>query len=361
MNRLGRKFLKKKPAQQLIEFLLVAPFVVIILGVLTEYAYALNVNMTLTEGLKTATSSLYSELRPNMPATDIKTMVEENLISYLSANNVPLKESNTIRVGYATVGDNTVFMASYKYIPAFTLPNIYFHILPEEFNFFATSLVPSAFLNGNSAYASGVDSLTLDGIWKGSNFSGMSTYDGVRNGVMNLTKTGKAGVTNKIAFLVPIVDSTLPDGILYAVVPWSGEFKSGSFVLDFKDERMYVYDGSQCNYTGSSYTGYMDSFSSIIFVHDSALTDNDISVIETTLKDQWVTGSGTKISDKTTDGALKRTMALVNTAGFSIGNYDNINVFAYNPGVSTGNSYSMISSEDKILIYTSSDAVGKVD
>lgn len=354
MNRLDEfKKPKRRFAQQLIEFLLVAPFIVIFLGLLTEYAYALNVNMTLTDGLKTATASIYSQIEPNMTADAIKTLVQDNLTSYLQANNVPTKGENAITVGYATVGDNAVFIASYKYIPAFTLPNIYFHIMPDEFNFLATSLIPSAFLDGNSGYATGIDSLALDAVWKGSNFSGVDTYDGVRNGVMNFTISGQAGITDKIVFLVPVIITGYESDNNYAIVSWDGKILddgTNKYVVNTTDGKIYGWDGSTLTDTEEfARNSFKDG--SIIFIHDSALSLSDMDALEENLSNYWITptDSTDKISSSTVDGVLKRALALVDTNKLSVGNYDNLNV-SYS-GVSAGNTYKVKAYGYKVFVY----------
>ena len=344
-----------KPAQQLIEFLLIAPFMVIILGVLTEYAYALNINMTLTDGLKTATASIYQEIKPNMSADAIRTLVRTNLIGYLSANNVPTREENTITVSYVTVDNtNAVFVASYKYIPAFTLPNIYFHILPDEFNFVATSLIPAAFLQGNSVYDKTLTSLKLDSIWKGSNFSGLDTYNGVKNGVMNYPNSGFSGITDKMAFLVPVTTIWGTNAKTYAIVSWSGTMvkTQGYDIVNTTDNKIHACDNSTGACTElEGIKAYLDSkgYNNVIFVHDIAITASTIETLQANLNTQWIYKSGSSIAEE--DGALKRALALVDTNTFSLGNYDNIDVSQYNPGISSGNTYTVKTIGSRVFVY----------
>lgn len=345
--------LQHKKAQQLVEFLLVAPFLVIILGVVTEYAYALNINMTLTEGLKNSTSIIYSKIKPNMSASDIKDLVEKNLTTYLSDNNVPVKAENIIDVGYAIVGSNAVFMASYRYVPAFTLPNVYFDILPKEFYFFATSMIPASFLQGNAGYSGGYDSSDLDGIWLGNNFSGVDTYDGKRNGIMNKT------IDDTIAILFLVETSAANK---YAIVNWKGKM-DGDCVVDTTTGSI---SGASCTSNGKAFSTYMSGKSvlNVIFVHDSILS-TDIAQLQSDLDEYWVnaagdSGTGMKISDSSVDGVLKRTLAIVNTNKFSLGNFDNIDVSSFNSGISAGNDYLMDSSGSKIFIHKSSDSITKI-
>ena len=83
MNISLRKFRsngsKSSVAQQLVEFLLVAPLMIIILGILLEYAYALSINMTLAQGLKQSTSIIYGQIKPAMTQAEITTLVQATL------------------------------------------------------------------------------------------------------------------------------------------------------------------------------------------------------------------------------------------------------------------------------------------
>ncbi len=151
-----RNFLNKKSkAQQLVEFLLVAPFLVIFFGILTEYAYALNVSLVLQNGVKTVSANMYAKIKPSMSESEIKQELLSELSAYMTANNAPNKAANGLSVDYVEVGNSAVILAGYKYICAFTLPTIYFHILPEEFNFKASATAMCSFFTSIKKIAAG--------------------------------------------------------------------------------------------------------------------------------------------------------------------------------------------------------------
>ena len=133
---------------------------------MTEYAYALNVNMTLSEGLKVVTSNIYKEIKPGFTSDNIKTTVLNDLTTYLSNNNITTHyEGNgedALTLKSVTTKDSTIFVASYRYYPAFTLPKVFFKILPDQMDFVASSTVPSEFMSDNSAY--NIDTATLNDI-----------------------------------------------------------------------------------------------------------------------------------------------------------------------------------------------------
>ncbi len=346
---------KKKKAQQLVEFLLVVPFIVIILGILTEYAYALNINMTLNDALKTVASSIYGNIKPGMTQSDIKTALQNNLITYLNDNRVPTNSENNVTVGYFISGQTAVFMASYTYIPAFTLPNVYFKVLPDKFNFFTTSAVPSAFLNENN-YNTSIDSSVLDGIWSSTaSFSSLDSFNDSKKGIMKDTD----GRENMI-FLVP---TTAPDLTkAYILVDWDGAMKKNFggdvYVLNADDGGVYECSSSACTSASKTFFSYLteNNYYNITFVHDNE-TPNDLN----TLSDYWIEPSGsTDISANSVDGILKRALSLINASNLSIGNYDNINVSAYNSDISNSNEYQMSSFGSMVFIYNSEDSIGDI-
>lgn len=336
---------KKKKAQQLIEFLLVAPFMVIILGILTEYAYALSINMTLSQGLKTTASSIYSEIKPGMSASTIRTTFQNDFKKYLSDNNVPTNAENNIQVGYAIVNQTAVFMASYTYLPAFTLPNAYFKFLPDKFNFFATAAVPAAFLKPND-YSLGINSRALDKIWSSSaSFSTQDDFNASKKGIM---KDNSSGGRSHMLFLVP----TSAPGLAtpYELVLWDGStINNGSaiYTLDTSNGNLYECSAT-CNFKQKFFDYLTDNnnFYNIIFIHD-AETPSVLSMLNT----YWINPTGsTDLSDKNVNGILKRALALYDMGNSSVGNYDD----------SSANTYKVDTFGSMIFVYTAADNINKI-
>lgn len=303
-----RRF-KNKKAQQLVEFLLVAPFLVIILGIVTEYAYALNVNMTLALGVKTVSADIYKKIKPNFTSLQIQKAVYDGLKQYLSNNNVPVQDANgvdTVDLQALTVGDNVIFLASLRYYPAFTLPNTYFKILPEQFNFTASAVVPAAFLADTTAYR--MTTADLLGI------------NGPKSGIMN-----KWDYRWNTLFVVSTSDYTninAVNGDGYLLKDWDGQAVTGdNGVLVLKKGTGTLYDCSSttsCTVYWSNFADYfLNRYGMAIFVHDSSST--------------WLSPAGeADLSPKTVSGVLKRALALTNGSDMSVGNYDNTKVILYN-------------------------------
>lgn len=314
---LKNAWVKKRSAQQLVEFLLVVPFMVIIFGILTEYAYALNIDMTLQEGLKTVSSQLYSKIKPGLTQSQIKDLVKTDLTNYLSENRVPINAENAITVGYDIEGSSAVFMASYKYIPAFSLPNVFFKFMPDEFNFFANSVVPTAFLSENNYNST--DSIALDGIWAGPvSFGSLDAFNDSKKGIM------KDGVgNNKVLFLVPTTTTaTTASGLTnaYALIDWGGN-SVGNYTANTTDGKLYTCGASLCTDSGNKFSTYASGkgYSNIIFVHDDEASD------VSNLSASWLNPSGSvDISAPSVDGILKRTLGLITLDNKTVGNYDGV-------------------------------------
>lgn len=310
------KRFKNKKAQQLVEFLLVAPFLVIILGIVTEYAYALNVNMTLSLGIKTVSADIYKNIKPNFTSEQIQLSVYNALNQYLLNNKIPVPESS-LRLKTLTIDENVIFLASLSYYPAFTLPNTYFRILPEQFEFSASAVVPKAFLNDTSAY-----NLTTD------NLLGMSWG---KSGAMN-----NGGGWSSL-FLVqtdaykesPLIGT----GGAYLLKSWyDQEMQGNNGPLVLKKGTGELYDCSsttECTLYWNNLAGYvLGNYNTVFFVHDSSST--------------WLNPQGVyDISPESVTGVLKNAVALTNGSDMSLGNYDNIEVMAYN-NIFTLRTYSTI-------------------
>lgn len=365
---------KARKSQQLLEFLLIAPFLIMVLAMLTEYVYALNINMTLREGLRTVTSSLYSEMRPGITQAQIRNLVQYNLASYLQNNNVPVSTTNpTVGFTYSTpnstaaTNQTAVFAATYTYNVAFTLPNIYnssgrFSMFPNSFTFFTTVAVPSAFLTPNNYPVAGrITSVDLDRIWSfTSDFSSTDGPNLARDGIMrNTDATLAARNRGYMLFMAPwsAIQATLTAtkgsaAVPYVPIAWDGlpyhsADNSRYYVLDLNSTTTNLYICTKVtpyactavtNWTLLNFvrankpanTGYATSGdSTVMFFPNTAAYD--LSAITPAA---WISGAATTgnlaPSPDNVTGLLKSTISLNDTTGASVGNYDNLNVSGYN-------------------------------
>src|SRR5574344_125176 len=362
-----KKFSREhKSAQQLIEFLLVAPFFVIIFGILTEYAYAFNIDMTLDNGLKDVTSNIYSKINPNSSKSEIVSTVQSELSSYLEENNVPLNGSSNVGVDCVVNGNNAVFVANYTYKIAFTLPKAYFRFMPESLNFSAVVMVPKAFITGNK-YSSSINSSKLDSIWSSvADFSSLNSFKDSKKGVMKTVFGMSSSATNSIFFLIPMIveDDNLDEDLLYEIVPWQGT--ASEKYVDATNGKVYnCSDSSSCTFINGNYLSYLKGLgaTNLIFYEDFVpSTDDILSSLWAYLKPSsggisdstmLASASGKYLSDSGVDGILKNGLALIDEeSGKNAGNYDNLNVSSYNSDVSTSNIYKVDFVDRMVIVHT---------
>lgn len=144
--------MKKILAQQITEFMLAVPLLIVFFVILTEFAFAFNTQLVLANTLKSSVSAYgykMSELNRNYVYPDgdeVKTYVIENLKA------MKLDESK-LNVDFMTVDDKPVVVASYEYIPAFT-----FTFLPalKPINMSAVAVFPYSF-NSFNGYNNGIN------------------------------------------------------------------------------------------------------------------------------------------------------------------------------------------------------------
>jgi hypothetical protein len=307
MWKFKNKIAKTSVAQQLVEFLLIAPFIIIIFGIFTEFAYALSINMNLNQGLREATSSIYGKIEPDMTADDINTLVTAQLTASLADNNIPV---NNLNVAYATVGNDAFFLATYTYTPAFTLPNMYIHILPDTFNFRTVSVVPSAFLQTNNY--SGTTSPELDKFWAGSiNFSNLDNFNSSKKGMLKASVNSSNGYPiGNIAFLVD------PAAGAYDCLDWKG-----------------------------SISGAIPAITTNIFVSNASNSAT------------WTNGCdpNAALAVTTQKCNLKEVLSMTTALG-SQGNFDNISI-ASNPLFSAVSNYKVDTYGSRVFVHPTSTSV----
>lgn len=341
---------KQRNAQQLVEFLLVIPFMMIILGILTEYSYALNINMTLTHGLKYAASTVYRDIKPGMTHNKSETLncddnnnppLEKNLCKYLSDNNVPTTTENNIKLGYVIVDNSAIFMLNYTYIPAFSLPNVWFHFMPDKFQFLSTAAVPSAFLK-SSNYSSGIDSRALDNIWPGiTDFQTTDGFEKAKKGIMKEDETTMGKGRSQMLFLVQSTVTALAKP--FTLISWDGTPKTdtgGTYTLDLSNGKVYLCSSATACAENKDFMTYLSEKGYYNVIFDGEDPENI-----------WLTPTGaTDISAESSDGTLKRLLGLIDTSNLSIGNYDNIDT-TFNTEVSTSILYKVKTLGSLVLVY----------
>lgn len=327
--------LKKKKAQQLIEFLLIAPFFIALLIIIIEYVYAINIDMTFSNGLKKAVS----EVSQSIDSTSTKASINNSIFTKLSIYMDEHIGTSDIKSFNSLDFDNTtVYVATYDYKPVFSLPTLYFNIIPERFNFVASSSMPKV-LNNGVGYTSSYSNAILNNIFNTS------------NGIMNNTVNAPVSMV----FLIPVNTTFLPNA--YTIISWNGNIlKNGTdYTLVSLNDGMLYNCNTLCNPTGVSSLSLIGSSKNIMFINDSAIS-LDLSNIDAYINNYWVTPVGTTLSLSNTnvDGILKRAVAISEmypNLKTPMGNYDNIKMDS-----NAENKYKVKTSNDIVIVYTDVEA-----
>lgn len=148
--------MRKLKAQQVTEFLIAAPILLAFFVMLTEFAFALNAHLTLTNALKSSAAAYYSALVQNK---DPKTAIFNKIQTSLAASNMP--NTDTLKVEFMSVDSTPVIISTYTYKPDFA-----FFLLPvlKDMNFSSVVALPSKTLDV-SGYSSGFSDGDLETVY----------------------------------------------------------------------------------------------------------------------------------------------------------------------------------------------------
>ena len=150
---MGHKKKNKKPAQHLVEFIIFFPFLIGIIGLLSELGFGLNTGIELNSALSSAVNSVSTKTRTqdNSSLEAINQEIRNETKGMLVGRLVPyLKDDEVLNVETLMTEDFLVSIATYKYTMAFELANLFFHSLPKEFVFSAVAITNNALFLPNS-------------------------------------------------------------------------------------------------------------------------------------------------------------------------------------------------------------------
>lgn len=150
MKKLSQK------AQQLVEFVIILPILIIILVVIIEIGFVLNAKLSLAEAIKASLfqiNTLYNNSDNQTLKTQyIKDQLKIYIEDYFFSHNLPVNTNNTISVGINNIGNNTALVsAHYKYSPVFVLPNILnSNIIPANYTIVSTQAVNNMLIQSDN-------------------------------------------------------------------------------------------------------------------------------------------------------------------------------------------------------------------
>jgi len=345
MSIVAKRFKDKRSqtqlAQQLVEFMLVVPFMIMIFGILLEYAYALSINLTLAQGVNTVASSIYRDIKPNMTRADIDAIVLSKVTDFMRENRAPINSENGLDVQSAIVGNNAFFLATYTYVPAFNMPILNIYFMPKEFHFKAAAMVPASFLNVNDYSLSGhyVDKITSDNL---TNFWGdVGTNPDCVNSPMrssiDLTKgkfSDHLALTKTLFFVNPV---TVAGVTTFNVITWNGTdlLAGGRIDLD--------------SLIGTPYFSAASPYTNIIIYSEP------LGGLTWDSSKDWISGCNPSVSlaVDTQSCTLKDALSLSSSAG-SLGTYDTDNTLdlsSYGPLFSQSNRYQIYTIDALVVVH----------
>ncbi len=135
-NKIFRAFgYKHSKAQHLVELVLFFPFLVGIIGILTEVAYGLNTGIELNAALNNAmTIASYTQrTQENSSPQIIEEEIYENAHKILVSRKIPY--ADTLKIEMLETQGFYVAIGTYDYTYAFKLVNLFFSAIPEKFHF----------------------------------------------------------------------------------------------------------------------------------------------------------------------------------------------------------------------------------
>ena len=115
--------MKKIKAQQITEFMLTAPLLIMFFVVLTEFAFAFNTYVVLNNALKSSVGECMKLIDRNASYSDFNGYVNNYVYNDMKNNKIPNLES--LDVNLVKVGSTYVAVGNYTYEPGLT-----FHFLP---------------------------------------------------------------------------------------------------------------------------------------------------------------------------------------------------------------------------------------
>jgi hypothetical protein len=147
--------IRRKPrGQNLIEFTLVAPILIMVLVVISELGYAFVVRHTIIDSIKQTVQSAQFRVGKHSSEAEMLAAMKQDMQGFIKTHNLP----DPISLEFGVVGQSqygTVLVVSYVYKPGFRLIGI----TPERIAIQSTQVVQPAFIKPNNPTVPYVPSL----------------------------------------------------------------------------------------------------------------------------------------------------------------------------------------------------------
>lgn len=109
--------MRRLKAQQIVEFMLAAPLLILFFAILTEFAYSFNIHLVLSNAVKSSVSAYLNTIKADSTEDDYKYAVNNYILNDLQKNKIPNAGSTVTQV--ITVDKYPAVVGSYTYNPGF--------------------------------------------------------------------------------------------------------------------------------------------------------------------------------------------------------------------------------------------------
>ncbi|MEI7475673.1 MAG: TadE family protein [bacterium] len=213
---------KSRKAQQLVEFVLVAPVIMAILVVIVEIGYAINTKISLGESIKSsipALNQLYNQSNTEAAKLElVRSTLETSIKGYFDSHNLPNSDSISVSITEPANSQTAVVTAIYSYEPVFKLPNLFnSQLIPDKYTFSSSQVISKSLLSAGT-FNSPLSTYDLSSFGKTN-----GNLDSRTSALINSTIDG-IDFRSKLAILLSFKTTNGDSAYKYArLVNWWGE------------------------------------------------------------------------------------------------------------------------------------------
>ncbi|MEW5822084.1 MAG: TadE family protein [Cyanobacteriota bacterium] len=144
--------------QELVEFALILPVMLVILVAIAEMGFMWTLRGTVSDAVKSSVQQM--QLIAGMDQTTASSTLRTNIETYLANHGVP--NASSVQVTLDSIGENTTVNVTYEYNPTFTLPNFFgIQLLPDTMKMGSSQVINTAIFGPNNYAGGGDTSLPL--------------------------------------------------------------------------------------------------------------------------------------------------------------------------------------------------------
>lgn len=246
------KNLRNLKGQELVEFALILPVMLVILVAIAEMGFMWTLRGTVSDAVKSSVQQM--QLIAGQTEAGASTILENNIKNYLQNHGVP--NAGSVQVALNNAGDNTAVNVTYKYKPTFTLPNFFgITLLPDEMVMGSSQVINSAIFGPNNFAGGSVTGIPA------------AVTPGSPTSVLNGDPTGE--VRKQMAFIID-----LPGNVDKIVNWWGHDIMTANSGINSTTGEIASKDLSTGLWTdtGESYADLLlvNGYTSAIYVNGAA-------------------------------------------------------------------------------------------